>query len=227
MTQVALLEDDLDLSASTQEFLQAMGYGVWAEATVPAFWLRLQQQPVDVVVLDVGLPDADGRDVARQLAQSQRCGVVMVTGYGQLDERIEGLTSGADVYLVKPVDLRELAANIDAVARRRLVAAQTHTGRWCLDTEGWRLTAPNGVSLTLTAKEFLLVSTLTKSAQSVVTKAQLSSLLDGNDSLLSFNRLDVLLSRLRKKCEQTTGAKLPVRAVTALGYMMTVVCEVC
>lgn len=128
--KVAVVEDDADLRDSTLDFLTALGYPVWGVGSGEALYQRLADDPVDVVVLDVELPGEDGFSIAGKLQGAADLAIVMVTGRGALDDRLTGLSSGADTYLVKPVNLRELAANIDAVARRLgCLAPPPHTAR--------------------------------------------------------------------------------------------------
>lgn len=221
---IAVVEDDADLCANTVEFLEALGYPVWGVGSGEELYRHMQAERVDVVVLDIELPDDDGFNIASRLRALDHVAIVMVTGRGCLDDRLHGLSSGADTYLVKPVDFRELAANIDAVARRL-----SHSGMneakalWRLDQGKWLWIAPNGATLELTAKEYLFVHSLTEAGGQIVTKAALSVRLDGHGAH-SFNRLDVLLSRLRKKGEQALGCNLPIKAVTAIGYALTARC---
>lgn len=225
--RLAVVEDDRDLCDSLVEFLAAYGFPVWGVHSGEALYERLVENPADVVVLDVQLPDADGFQVAKTL-QGQAIGIVMLTARGTLADRLNGLSSGADTYLVKPIDLVELAANIDAVARRlvrQVVQTATNEAAWRLEQENWHIVSPDGQSLSLTGKEFALLRYLAEAKGAVMNKARLASLIDGYACDTGPNRLDVLLCRLRKKAEQTLGRKLPVKAVNGQGYALTVRCD--
>lgn len=226
--RLAVVEDDRDLCDSLVEFLTAYGFPVWGVHSGEALYERLAENPADVVVLDVQLPGVDGFQVAKAL-QNQAIGIVMLTARAALADRLNGLSSGADTYLVKPVDLLELAANIDAVARRlvrQTVRAAADETVWRLEREHWLMVAPDGQSMPLTGKEFALLRYLGEANGAVMGKARLASLIDGHECDTGLNRLDVLLCRLRKKAEQTLGRKLPVKAVNAQGYALTVPCEI-
>lgn len=224
--RIAVVEDDADLRDNTVEFLAELGYPAWGADCGEAFFRRLAEAPVDVVVLDVELPGADGFSIAERLHAAKDIGIVIVTARSDVDDRIAGLACGADTYLVKPVDLRELAANLDALARRfaRRAPAAGAKISWQLDVESWQWSAPNGSRLKLTAKEYLLVRALAEAGGATVAKARLSARLDSQAVPSSFNHIDVLLSRLRKKGEQAFGQPIPIRAITAIGYAMTVRC---
>lgn len=223
---IAVVEDDADLRNNTVEFLAELGYPVWGAECGEDFFRRLAEASADVVVLDVELPDTNGFTIAERLRATKDIAIVMVTARSDVADRITGLARGADTYLVKPVDLRELAANLDALARRIVRRAPVARAKisWRLDVENWQWTAPNGTSLKLTAKEYLLVRALTDAGGATVSKTQLSARLDSHVTHSGFNRIDVLLSRLRKKGEQTFGQPIPIKAITAVGYAMTARC---
>lgn len=227
LPRVAVVEDDKDQRDSIVDFLLLLGYRAWGVCRGEALYRRLLAEPVDVVVLDVGLPGEDGFSIARHLRTFSGVGVVMLTARGGLADRIAGLDSGADTYLVKPLDLRELAANIDAVARR-LQAGPAQRGEdeacWRLDRESWRWSAPDGASLKLTAKEYLFVRCLADAWGDTVSKAVLAAQLGGEASACNYNRLDVMLSRLRRKGEESFGRAVPIKAVTSLGFALTARC---
>lgn len=224
--RIAVVEDDVDLCDSTVDFLAAKGYDVWGVNSGKSLLERMATTPVDVLVLDVGLGVESGYDIADALQAKADLAIIMMTAYGGIEHRVKGLTSGADTYLVKPVNLQELAANIDAVYRRLQLSGQAKSRRpWQLDQEHWVWIAPDQRSLRLTAKEYLVVNRLAEADREMVSKMALAQLLNGHAENLGFNRLDVLLSRLRKKVGKALGIPLPIRALTAQGYVMTVDCK--
>jgi two-component system, OmpR family, response regulator PhoP len=117
--RVAVVEDDDDLRDNMLYFLNAYGYPVWGAESGEALFRRLVADEVDVLVLDVGLPGEDGFAIARCAAQSRTMAVIILSGRDSQNDRQTGLNSGADLYLVKPVDLRELMASIDAVWQKQ------------------------------------------------------------------------------------------------------------
>lgn len=223
--RVAIVEDDDDQRDSIVDFLSLLGYSVWGGGSGEALDRRIAGAPVDVVVLDVGLPGEDGFSIARRLRSLSAVGIVMLTARDGLEDCLAGLDSGADSYLVKPLYLRELAANIDAVARRIKPSrpAEKETC-WRLEQEGWHWVSPDGTRLKLTAKEYLFVRCLARAGGETVTRDTLAAELGGDASTFSNNRLDVLVSRLRKKGDEAFGRPVPVKAVTALGFALTAMC---
>jgi len=224
--RVAIVEDDCDLRASVVDYLTAKGYGAWGVDCAEALYRRLVVDAVDVIVLDIGLPGEDGLTIARHLSRSDNIAIVILSGRNGIDDRIDGLDCGADRYLVKPLDLRELGANIDAVWRRLARKAEATNpedipaamAAWRLDGERWLLASPSGTFIPLTSKEYLFLRCLFAAAGGVASKAEIAAQLGHNGATADYHRIDVLVGRLRKKGATLTGQALPIRTVTALGY---------
>lgn len=224
--RIAVVEDEPDLRASMVDFLQVCGYPVWAAASGEEFFATLAERPVDVVVLDIQLPGQDGFAIAEQLHRQSSLGIVIVSARDAIDDRLTGLEKGADVYLVKPVDMRELLANIHSVHRRlsrQAAAADSPAPPWALNLKDWTLTDPKSRTLSLTPKEYLLMRTLVEAKGEMVSKAQLAMVLGGNrgPGAVDNHAMDVLIARLRKKCQDQIQTALPLRTVTGLGFMLT------
>jgi len=121
--RVAVVEDEDDLRDNMLYFLNAYGYPVWGAESGEALFQRLLVEEVDVLVLDVGLPGEDGFAVARRAAQLRTMAVIILSGRDSKNDRQTGLNSGADLYLIKPVDLRGLMAGIDEVWQKQALRA--------------------------------------------------------------------------------------------------------
>jgi len=235
--RIAVVEDDQDLLDSTLEYLQAGGYPAWGSGSAEAFYKRFSIEPVDVVVLDIGLPGEDGIAVANHLRGLADITVIIVSAHHALEDRLAGLKAGADRYLVKPVDFGELVANIEAVGRRSAhpaaaAAAQAERGAqqadlWRLSKQDWSLTTPEGKTLVLTSSEFTLLHYLFSAKGEPVPKKTISNKLFGPRILNGNERIDVLLARLRKKSLAALGQPLPVKTAHHVGYAFTAssICE--
>ncbi len=198
---IAVVEDDLDLRQSIEEFLTHTGYRVWGVGSAEAFFRQFVVDPPNVVLLDIGLPGEDGFTLA----------VIILSARDALEDRLKGLNAGADRYLVKPVDLTELTANINAVTQRLALAVsrpamalpqpvlKPGSQQWQLNQQSWLLSAPNGLSIVLTAKEFALLHQLIRVQGQVVTKKELADEIFGSRIANAADRLNVLVTRLRKK----------------------------
>ena len=228
LPRIAIVEDDLDLRDSMLEYLRAQGYPAWGVSSAEDFYRRFAIDAVDVVVLDVGLPGEDGISTARHLRELPDLTVIIVSARDALDDRLAGLNAGADRYLVKPVNLAELAANIGSIGRRSVPhksaterTRELRAGAWHLAKQDWRLTEPDGKTVELTAREFLLLNCLFEAQGATVSKRAIADKIIGPRIFNSDERLDVMLARLRKKCLSTLGQALPIKTVHQVGYAFT------
>ena len=231
--RIALVEDDADLLHSTQEYLALAGFSVWGAASAEAFFRRFVADPVDVVVLDIGLPGEDGLSVTELLKKNPQVAVIILSARDGLEDRLVGMRAGADRYLVKPVNLAELAMNIDAVIKRlemplarasidlpRQVSDQGSPS-WKLDIQGWLLTSPSGEQLKLTAREFALLHRLIKVRGQAIPKKELTDEIFGQRITNAADRLNVLITRLRKKATDQFAESLPIKTAHQIGYAFT------
>ncbi len=182
---------------------------------------RLQTDPADIVVLDVGLPDTDGFTVARDLRQQYPdIGIVMLTSLGQTEDRVRGLTGGADAYLAKPVEIDSLAATLHSLTRRLGGAPmEPARGRWQLSEDGWCLLAPCGAPAALTASERRLCRRLLEQPGLLVAREALIAALTDRVYDFDAHRLDSMVHRLRSKAQRCCGVALPLAAVHGKGYI--------
>ena len=235
--RIAVVEDDADLLHITQEYLSLAGFSVWGVGSAETFIRRFVADPVDFVVLDLGLPGEDGLSVAELLQKNRQVAVIIVSARDSLEERLAGMGAGADRYLVKPVNLVELKANIDAViGKLQLPLAppapelpqqtpEPDAGAWRLDTHSWQLAAPGGQQLKLTAHEFAFMRSLTQAQGRTVSKSELTDAIFGQRIGNATERLNVLVTRLRKKVHHQLGESLPIETVRQVGYTFTAPAE--
>jgi two-component system OmpR family response regulator len=198
--RLLLLEDDNILGLGLRAFLMADGYAVdWCQRLAQAQSLR--NEPFDALLVDWQLPDGSGLDWVRALrARGDKTPVVMLTAHDLLSDRIRGLDSGADDYLVKPFEPEELCARIRAVCRRAAGAAGPHLVFGDVDFDlAARLVTLNGQPIELTAREWALAEALVMRAGRLVTKPDLESLVLGLDGEVASNALEVHIYALRKK----------------------------
>ncbi|MBV8657200.1 MAG: response regulator transcription factor [Burkholderiales bacterium] len=217
---VIVVEDDPDLREEIVIGLGALGFDCLGVPDAPSLYRRLVLRRPELVVLDVGLPGEDGYSVAAHLRLTPHIGIVMLTARGALDDRVRGLDIGADAYLVKPVALEELASTLRSLARRLSTAvAQDNTPPgWRLDAGGWVLRAPDGGTVVLTATERVLIERLMSTAEKVVPRDELMMALAEDSPDYDPHRLDVLLSRLRRKMTDA-GLDMPIHVVRGIGYI--------
>ncbi|MCX8086559.1 MAG: response regulator [Rhodocyclaceae bacterium] len=215
--RILLAEDDPQLGDGLMVGLRQAGYAVdWVKDGVAAE-LALQSEPYDLLVLDLGLPRKEGLAVLAALrARGQALPVLILTARDAVSDKVEGLDAGADDYLVKPVDLEELAARVRALLRRAAgrAAPLLSVGELVLDPAAHRVTLA-GEPIELSAREFALLQTLMEHAGRVLTRAQLEASLYGWQEEPESNALEVHIHHLRKKL----GAER-IKTLRGVGYTM-------
>jgi DNA-binding response OmpR family regulator len=216
--RVLLIEDDSRLAAMVDEYLGKAGFHV-LHADSGARGLALHgREPVDVVILDLMLPDADGLDICRQIRARSNSPILMLTARGDPMDRVVGLEMGADDYLPKPFEPRELLARLRAILRRKSSAAAPQDvkrfGRLEIDRAGRRVTI-DGEECPLTSYQFALLDALAGNAGRVMSRDALMDLTKG-EQLEAFDRsVDVHISRIRAAIED--DPKKPRRIITIRG----------
>ena len=220
--RVVLLEDDAVLRERILlPGLLHFGFSAHGLATAAQLHEHLHTHPVDIVVLDVGLPDGDGFAIAGGIrAARPNIGIVMLTGRSETPDRVRGLSQGADAYLSKPVEIDLLAATLHSLARRLLATPRAAPRRWHLDSNGWCLVSPAGGSTALTRTERRVVDRLLQAPGELVTRDELIGALTSNVFDFDPHRLDSLIYRLRRKVADACGEALPLNAVHGEGYVM-------
>ena len=214
---ILLIEDDPRLAEMVSEYLGEAGFRVATAASGEEGLARLAREPVDALLLDLALPGIDGLEVCRRLRASSDVPVLMLTARGDAMDRVVGLEIGADDYLPKPFEPRELLARLRAILRRRGGAARgdlLRFGRVEIDRAA-RSVRVDGAEKSLTAHQFALLVALAENAGRVMSRDALMDALRG-EPLEAFDRsIDVHVSRIRQAIED--DPKKPRRIVTVRG----------
>jgi DNA-binding response OmpR family regulator len=225
---VAICDDEPDLREMLGEYLARRGFAVTLAGNAAELRDALKGAAVDALVLDIAMPGEDGLSVLRSLrAAPPRLPVIMLTAAGETVDRIVGLEMGADDYLGKPVDLRELEARIKAVVRRAQSPAppsdaarrRWRFGKCWLDIPAAKLFAEDGSEVPLTAMEFALLKLFAENRGRVLNRDQI---LEGahDRSWDPFDRsIDIRISRIRKKIEPNPEKPEIIRTVRGIGYV--------
>jgi len=210
------------------DYLGTHGYEVAAAANGAQMRAALELQVPDVVLLDVGLPGEDGLSLARYLRERHRVGIIMVTAADGVVDRVVGLEMGADDYVSKPFDPRELRARLKSVLRRMhgdkspapgAERARPRIGRCTLDVEARRLLDADGNDIAITAMEFDLLKTFIEHPNKVLTRDRLLTL-TRNREWEPFDRsIDIRIARLRRKVEVDPDNPLAIQTIRGAGYM--------
>ena len=230
---IAVLDDEPDITTLLSGYLQSQGFRVSAVHNGPSLMSLMTADPPALVLLDLGLPGEDGFSIARQLREHHRCGLVIVTGRGDSIDKVVGLEVGADDYVTKPFDLRELLARIKAVLRRiapaesaAAAAAPAAVARdqlrflgWTLDVAARRLNSPDGQDVALTSGEFDLLLAFARHAGRVLSRDFLLENTRGREAGPFDRTIDVQVGRLRKKLEPDAENPQIIKSVRGTGYI--------
>jgi two-component system OmpR family response regulator len=226
---VLIVEDDRAIREMVAEYLGAQGYSVQQAESGADMREAIERELPDVVLLDVRLPGEDGLSLARYLRERYDVGIIMVTGAGDVVDRVVGLEVGADDYVTKPFDPRELLARVKSVLRRlqakpssasaRVAPARVAVGRCFLDIASHRLLDVSGQEVPITSMEFELLKVFTEHPHKVLTRDQILTL-TRNREWEPFDRsIDIRIARLRRKVESNPEEPQAIRTVRGAGYM--------
>jgi DNA-binding response OmpR family regulator len=220
--RILLIDDDAALAGLLSDYLKPLGFEVTPAGTAAEARVRIAGGAFDAVVLDVMLPDADGFDVCRRIRADSNVPILMLTARGQDEDRIVGLELGADDYLAKPFNPRELLARLRAILRRRRPEpgknAPLRFGRLEIDRDA-RVVRVDGDERPMTSYQFDLLLVLAEAAGRVLSRETLMERARG-DSLEAFDRsIDVHVSRLRAVLEDDPKRPRRILTVRGAGYV--------
>jgi DNA-binding response OmpR family regulator len=226
LDQIAVVEDDDEFRELMVSDLSSRGFAVVGMDSAEALYRYLSIRRCHIVVLDVGLPGEDGYSVARHLRQMSSVGIIMLTARGDAGDMARGFDTGADLYLIKPVDLDVLASAVTSLQRRLasskvVPAPNKKNGSWSLVASGWTLSPPHGEEIALAEAERAFLQPLFARPGQPVARETLISELTDKPWEFDPHRLEVLVHRLRMRVKATTGLTLPIRAVRGVGYLFT------
>ena len=219
--RILLIEDDPRLAEMVSEYLGEAGFQVSTAATGGAGLAQLGREPYDALVLDLMLPDIDGLEVCRQLRATSDTPVLMLTARGDTMDRVVGQEVGADDYLPKPFEPRELLARLRAILRRRQASRASDVlrfGRLEIDRDA-RVVRVDGAERSLTGHQFTLLVALAEKAGRVLSRDTLMDLVKG-EALEAFDRsIDVHVSRIRAAIEDDPKKPRRILTVRGAGYV--------
>ncbi len=226
---ILVCDDEADLREMVGEYLERRGFQVTLCSGAPALDTAMENGGGDALLLDINMPGEDGLSILRRLRADSAMPVIMLTAAGEVVDRIVGLEMGADDYLPKPVDLRELEARIKAVLRRRApevksldaAPAEARIGfdGLTLDLEGGRLFDRDGAEITLTSMEFRLLKVFIERRGRVLNRDQLLELAHDRGWDPFDRSIDIRISRLRRKIERVPSKPALIRTVRGIGYV--------
>lgn len=224
--KIIVCDDEPELRESLIEFLSSRGYEVRGASDGEALARLIAAQAPDLVVLDVRMPKVDGLTALKAIRAESALPIIMLTAADDTVDRILGLEFGADDYVGKPVDLRELEARVRAVLRRGLHEAPSEPeagiiafAGFSLDLAAARLMGPDGAEVPLTAMEFELLRVFTRNRGRVLNRDQLLEQAHSRDWEPFDRSIDLRISRLRRKIERDPSRPILIRTIRGIGYV--------
>ena len=227
---VTIVEDDPDVRALLARSLGADGYEVTALESGIGIEESLCANPADLVILDIGLPEIDGLAITQKIRRNSNVAIIIVSGRGDLADRVVGLEIGADDYVTKPFEPREMLARVRSVLRRSRRVEQPaapeperhvcyHFGAWVLDSTAHALLDNTGNPVALTSGEFRLLEALVTRANRMLSRDQLMDVCYGGNSPAFDRSIDVCVGRLRRKLQDDPRNPAFIRTVRNSGYI--------
>jgi two-component system, OmpR family, response regulator len=228
-----IVDDDSEIRNLLGKFLKEHGFNVLLANDGLEMATRLEEAHIDLIILDLMLPGDDGLTLCRGLRSDSEVPIIMLTAAGEDIDRIVGLEMGADDYLSKPFNPRELLARIKAILRRRQGQVNTDTQQiehviyefegWFLDRTSRRLASHDGVEITLSAGEFDLLTTLVEHPQKVLSRDQLLDFTKNREAGPFDRSIDIQISRLRRKLEPDPKNPVIIKTVRGGGYVLSTI----
>jgi DNA-binding response OmpR family regulator len=233
-TSIVVVDDDPKIRTLLRRALEPEGYRVSEAAGSEELFALLRGKQVDLITLDLTLRNEDGLEIARRIRSESQVPIIMVTGKGDMIDRVVGLELGADDYITKPFHVREVLARIRTVLKRTAKnrtatggdtasdkSSIIHFDGWQLDLPKRELTSPNGSPCALTTAEFDLLVVFVMRPNRVLTRDFIMEHLKGDDWAANDRAIDTQVARLRKKLESKRDRPSLIKTVRGLGYSFT------
>ncbi len=224
---ILIVDDEPDVRSVLEEYFVAHGYAAFGAESASAARTMVAQHPIDLALVDIHMPGEDGLSLARHLRERYaKLAIVMLTSAGTVVDRIVGLEMGADDYVPKPFDPRELAARVKSVLRRTsaasradIGAARVRIGRCVLDLAAHRLTDDKGVEVSMSPLEFDLLKALAEHPNRALSRERILNLSQQRDWDPFDRSVDLRIMRLRKKIEPDPEHPRFIRTIRNEGYI--------
>ncbi|MEH6518942.1 MAG: response regulator transcription factor [Halioglobus sp.] len=226
---ILVVDDDPEIRDAVGEYLELRRFKVSLAGNGDQMQQVLQETPIELILLDIGLPGTDGIELIRKIKPSFSGGIILLTGHGAPEDRVLGLESGADDYVVKPFNFRELLARIHSVLRRLQTSDESapqetahfvRFGNWTFDTEKRTLEGADGSCPELSPGELDILALLADRADTAVSRHEILEKTSHRDWNPLDRSIDVRITRLRKKLEQDATKPTLIRTARNVGYIL-------
>lgn len=225
--RILLVDDEASLREPLADYLVRQGFIVIQAASAALARSRIREEAPDLVLLDIMMPGEDGLSLCRHIAETRAIPVILLTAKGEATDRIVGLEIGADDYVVKPFDPRELVARMRSVLRRSARNGSAALPTESFEFEGWqldplkrRLTDPEGALVAISSTEFRLLTAFLEHPRQVLDRDRLLDIVQGREAHLFDRAVDNQISRLRRKIETDRSNPQLIQTVWGGGYML-------
>ena len=216
--RIVLAEDESALRVCVADYLTRVGYEVTAVENGLGFYHAIAEHTFAAAIIDLGLPDIDGLQLSNYIRKNTTMPCIILTARSSVDARIAGYDSGADLYMVKPVDCRELASALASILQRNRKESGVVMGSsWCLNRQSATLVTPTSVLVSLTSREMDFLLSLVGSSEEAVSRSVILDALKYSHDEFSNRALESLIRRLRRKIESIVGSS-PILTRHGVGY---------
>ncbi len=229
-TKILIVDDDARLCKVLDRYLTSAGYQVKTANNGEEMHKSIKTRTPDIVILDLQLPGKHGLELAMEIRRDSEIGIIILTGTGDKFDEIVGLESGADDYLLKPVEERDLLARVRALCRRLETTSDNVDKKnksiakfsgWTMDFDAYELISPTGESISVTSYEFQILATLVQNSNRVLSRDQIMVSITGRDWVSNDRSVDVLMGKLRKKIERDPHNPSMIKTIRGAGYKFT------
>lgn len=226
--RILFVDDDDRLCRLVKRYIENQGFEIVCANSAEAAYPHLRDDTIALVLLDIMLPDKDGMTLAQEIRNLSDIPIIFLTAKADIDDKVSGLEIGADDYITKPFDAKELIVRIQTVLRRTNVSkaqqiskSQAHFSGWCLDLQTHTLSSPEGDQVELTSTEYQLLSNLVSRSNTTIKREEILHILS-NRTWSPFDRsVDMAISKLRKKIERDPRKPELIKTVRNKGYCLT------
>ncbi|MCK5341912.1 MAG: response regulator transcription factor [Candidatus Heimdallarchaeota archaeon] len=226
--KILFVDDDQRMCRLVKRYIENNGYEMLSAHNAEDAHALLQDDNIVLILLDIMMPDKDGLVLAQEIRNLSNIPIIFLTAKAELDDKVNGLSIGADDYITKPFEEKELIARIQTVLRRTNAAEAQHENKtqaifsgWCLNLLNQTLSSPEGKDVELTSTEYHLLSKLVSRSNTTIKREEILNILSGREWSPLDRSADMAISKLRKKIEKNPRKPELIKTIRNKGYRLT------